>query len=113
MLRCNSAIAMLLLSGAAFVASAQTAPGAAAPAASGQTPSLTVDRDPARSPDGAGPAPPLNEVRKEGGGYVIRQDVEEVILNATVLDGNRLVQDLQKDNFTVFEDGVKQNIITF
>ena len=95
------------------MASAQTAPGAAAPAPSGQAPSLTVDRDPVRSPDGAGPAPPLNEVRKEGGGYVIRQDVEEVILNATVLDGNRLVQDLQKDNFTVFEDGVKQNIISF
>jgi VWFA-related protein len=43
----------------------------------------------------------------------LHTDVEEVVLNATVLDGNRLVQDLQKENFTVFEDGVKQNIISF
>jgi VWFA-related protein len=39
--------------------------------------------------------------------------VEEVILNATVLDGAKLVQDLKRDNFQVFEDGVKQNIISF
>jgi VWFA-related protein len=74
-----------------------------------------VDHDPVRSPDGAGSttAPAGEGVRKEGGGYVLRQDVEEVVLNATVLDGNKLVQDLQKENFTIFEDGVKQNVISF
>ena len=52
-------------------------------------------------------------MRKEGSGYVLHTDVEEVVLNATVLEGNRLVPDLKKDNFTVFEDGVKQSIISF
>ena len=36
-----------------------------------------------------------------------------MVLNATVLDGNRLVQDLKKEDFTIFEDGVKQTIISF
>jgi len=109
---CNSAIAALLLAGAVAAISAQKPSRPAAPS-SPQTPSLTVDHDPVRSPDAAGTNYSAGEVRKEAGGYVLRQDVEEVILNATVLDGNRLVQDLQKENFTVFEDGVKQNVISF
>ena len=36
-----------------------------------------------------------------------------MILNATVLEGSKLVQDLKRENFQVFEDGVKQNIISF
>jgi Ca-activated chloride channel homolog len=35
------------------------------------------------------------------------------VLNATVLDGSRLVPDLKKDNFQVFEDGVRQTLISF
>ncbi len=50
---------------------------------------------------------------RRAAGYVLHTDVEEVVLNATVLDGNRLVQDLKKEDFNVFEDGVKQNIISF
>jgi Ca-activated chloride channel family protein len=74
-------------------------------------PSLTVDRDPVRSPDGEPPALPA--LRKEGEGYVLHTDVEEVVLNCSVLDGNRLVPDLKKENFQVFEDGVKQKLISF
>ena len=107
---CNSALAAVLLAGAALSLTAQKTPGQAAPP---PAPPLTVDRDPVRSPDGAGPNFPAGEIHKESGGYILRKDVEEVVLNATVLDGNRLVQDLTKDNFTVFEDGVKQNIISF
>ncbi len=109
MLHCNSALVALLLAGAALPLTAQKTPNqpASAPAAP-----LTVDRDPVRSPD-AGTNFPAGEVKKESGGYVLRKDVEEVVLNATVLDGNRLVQDLTKDDFTVFEDGVKQTIISF
>ena len=44
---------------------------------------------------------------------MLRTDVEEVVLNCTVLEGNQLVQNLKKDEFQVFEDGVKQNIISF
>jgi len=42
---------------------------------------------------------------KEGEGYVLHTDVEEVALNCTVLEGNRLVSELKKENFKVFEDG--------
>ena len=74
-------------------------------------PSLTVDRDPVRSPDGEPLAPPA--FRKEGEGFVLHTDVEEVSLNCSVLDGNRMVPDLKKENFQVFEDGVKQKLISF
>jgi VWFA-related protein len=87
-------------------AQAQTPAQTRAPA-----PSLTVDRDPVRSPDGEPSAYPA--LRKEGEGFVFRTDVEEVSLNCSVLDGNRMVPDLKKENFQVFEDGVKQRIISF
>lgn len=113
MLHCNSAFAAVLLAGAALSLTAQKPTSQGAPPATQQAPALTVDHDPVRSPDGSGPNYPAGEVHKESGGYILRKDVEEVVLNATVLDGNRLVQDLTKDNFTVFEDGVKQTIISF
>jgi Ca-activated chloride channel homolog len=81
--------------------------------APGQAPSLTEDRDPVRSPDVLAPETGAGPLHKQGAGYVLRADVEEVALNCTVLDGNKLVENLKKDNFQVFEDGVKQNIISF
>jgi len=80
---------------------------------SGQAPSLTVDRDPVRSPDAEPPSSSAGAITKESGGFVLRTDVEEVVLNATVLEGNRLVPDLKADNFQVFEDGTKQTVISF
>ena len=80
---------------------------------SSQAPSLTVDRDPVRSPDAEPPSSSAGAITKESGGFVLRTDVEEVVLNATVLDGNRLVPDLKADNFQVFEDGTKQTVISF
>ena len=112
---CNNAVLSLLFFVTALTLSAQQAPKAPTPAAPpGQAPSLTVDSDPVRSPDSEQP-PTLNgqPLRKEGEGYVLHTDVEEVILNATVLEGSKLVQDLKRENFQVFEDGVKQNIISF
>jgi len=103
---CNNAVLVTLLAGAALSLPAQQAPPPAV-----QAPSLTVDRDPVRSPDGEPAA--VEPMRKTGEGYVLHTDVEEVVLNATVLDGNRLVPDLKKDSFEVFEDGVKQNLISF
>jgi len=100
---------ILLFSAAALPLTAQDTPAAQA-----QGPPLTVDRDPVRSPEGDGPHAQRPSVEKEGNQFVLRADVEEVSLNATVLDGSgHLVQDLQKDNFQVYEDGVKQNIISF
>lgn len=68
-----------------------------------------------RSPDSGTVTPPQRPgVEKEGGGFVLHTDVEEVVLNATVLDDRgHLVQTLKKDDFQVTEDGVKQNVISF
>jgi VWFA-related protein len=105
----HSGIAIAVLVAGALSLSAQKTPNQPAP-----TSPLAVDHDPVRSPDSANAAPYTGEgVHKEGGGFVLHTDVEEVVLNATVLDGNRLVQDLTKENFTIFEDGVKQTIISF
>lgn len=125
---CNNAIFAAVLAGAALLLPAQQkptkqAPSASAPAAQSGAPSgaqappsLSEDRDPVRSPDAGAPSTESGEggpVHKEGGGYVLRTDVEEVVLNCSVLEGNRLVQDLKKENFQVSEDGAPQNIISF
>jgi VWFA-related protein len=108
MRHCRPALLALLLAGAATLAPAQqTTPPAQLP-----VPSLTVDRDPVRSPDGEPPAPPV--LRREGEGYVLHTDVEEVALNCTVLDDhNRLVPGLKKEEFQILEDGAKQTLISF
>ena len=110
---CNNAALAVFLAGAAIALPAQQLPGPALPPvpSASQAPSLTVDRDPVRSPDAEGPAPP--PMHKESGGFVLHADVEEVVLNCTVLDGNRLVPDLTKDNFSISEDGVPQKLISF
>jgi Ca-activated chloride channel homolog len=112
---------------AAPVNSAQQAapPAQQAPPAPEQQPSLTVDRDPIVSPDAADnqPVSPSNpNAAKPGstlehgqkGGFTFRRDVDEVVLNATVVDGdNHLVNDLKQDDFHVFEDGTPQTIAAF
>jgi len=87
---------------------------------------LSVDRDPVVSPDAAdnqpgaeAPAAPAassgsNALSKGDHGYVLRRDVEEVVLNATVLDDhNKMVMNLTQPDFKVSEDGVPQTIISF
>lgn len=111
---CNKAILITFFSFFSLFAGAQQLPKPATPSTSSQAPSLTVDRDPVRSPDTAIPTSETGQpLKKEGEGYILHTNVEEVVLNATVLQGSQLVQTLQKDNFQVFEDGVKQNIISF
>lgn len=100
---------------------------AANPMAPEQQPSLTVDRDPVPSPDKDEPAPPAAATAGQGaqgggnalgrgksGQFTLTRNVDEVILNATVVDDHqRLVMDLQKDDFRVFEDGVPQAVAAF
>jgi len=106
---CNNVIFAVLVSAAALSLPAQqTSPQPGA----GQAPSLTEDRDPVRSPDAEQPSVPA-PLHKQSGGYVLHTDVEEVVLNATVLEGARLAPDLKKESFQVFEDGVKQTLISF
>ena len=50
----------------------------------------------------------------ENGTYVIRKDVDEVLLHATVVDDKQhIVTNLDRNAFTVFEDGKPQTIVSF
>ena len=112
---CSNAILATLLAGALLTlhVRAQT-PQPTQPPPAPQAPPLTVDRDPVRSPDpDVAPSTPAGQMRKEPTGFVLHTDVEEVVLNATVLEGNNLVPDLKRENFEVLEDGVKQSLISF
>jgi len=95
-------------------------------------PSLTVDRDPILSPDleektpaaenAPAGAPSVSGGRqtgdraltKQGNGFVLRADVDEVLLPCTVVDDKgRLVTNLDRGNFQVWEDNVPQKIASF
>ena len=92
-------------------------------------PPLNVDRDPVVSPDAADNEPvspenpgsanrgtnrPQELERGPHGGFTLKRNVDEVVLNVTALDENgRLVTDLKKDDFKIFEDGVPQTIASF
>ena len=84
-------------------------------------PPLNVDRDPIVSPDAAdnapvNPAHPATgqEAKREHGVYTLTRNVDEVVLNCTVIDNDgHLVQDLQQSDFHVYEDNVLQNIVAF
>ena len=113
---CNNAVLAVLLASAALWLPAQSPKAQASPAAQAspdQAPSLTEDRDPVRSPDLVSPETGNGPLRKQGEGYVLQANVEEVVLNCTVLEGNRIVQDLKAENFQVAEDGVQQKIVSF
>ena len=63
---------------------------------------------PASPSGGQAPSGEVNGV------YVFKKQVEEVILHATVVDDHyRLVTNLQRADFTVFEDGKPQQITSF
>jgi VWFA-related protein len=112
------------LAGEAPAPSAQTQ---AAPAQKPETqPPLNVDRDPVLSPDAEDNEPVSPEhpgspnrgaqtlERGAHGGFTLKRNVDEVVLNVTVLDeGGHLVTDLKKDDFKIFEDGVPQTIASF
>jgi VWFA-related protein len=106
------ALILLLFSASAQLLAAQQTPSQQQPSPRLTPPSpLTEDRDPVRSPESQTPAPPV--VHKEPDGYVLHTEVDEVLLNCTVLEGTQLVPDLKKDNFHVVEDGVDQTLISF
>jgi Ca-activated chloride channel homolog len=114
-LRTTLTVVLLLASGRSLIG--QQAPAPPAPAE--QQPSLTVDRDPVPSPEPAGAAaaaaPPAQqqsgELTRGRGGYTLTRNVDEVILNATVIDDHdHLVTGLKKDDFHVTEDGAPQTI---
>jgi Ca-activated chloride channel homolog len=85
-------------------------------------PSLDVDHDPIVSPDAADnaavspahPNAPNQEIKRDHGVYTLTRDVDEVVLNCTVVDQDgHLVEDLTQPDFHVFEDNTLQNIVAF
>jgi len=57
------------------------------------------------------PAPPKDNKTNE---YTISVDVNEVVVHATVLDKRgHVVNDLNKDDFRIYEDGAAQNLTHF
>jgi Ca-activated chloride channel family protein len=89
-------------------------------------PSLNADHDPVLSPDAEDNAPAstepppvatgqAGEIQKgKGGVYTLHEDVNEVVLNCTVVDEKRrLAGDLKRGDFRVWENGVPQTIDSF
>ncbi|MGA7928870.1 MAG: VWA domain-containing protein [Candidatus Sulfotelmatobacter sp.] len=86
--------------------------------AEGSTQSQPSASQPPQSQSGAVPARSAGsspqQPRDENGTFVIRKDVDEVLLHATVVDDKQhIVTNLDRTAFTIFEDGKPQNIISF
>lgn len=119
----------LLLSMAPLLVYSQSGTGAPPPNASPESsptlpekqPPLNVDRDPILSPDPADNLPvsaahPNNgeSLHRDHGVYTLRRNVDEVVLNCTVVDSSgHIVNDLAKEDFKVWEDNVPQTIVAF
>jgi Ca-activated chloride channel family protein len=88
--------AAVVASGIGLIAVHTRAAEGQAPTAGSQAPTATP-----QAPAPAGQQPSF------------RASVDLVSLNVTVTDGARYVTDLQGENFSVFEDGVKQDITFF
>lgn len=103
------------------------APGGSAPATqtSTQTPTSQAPADQGQEPQPIPRAPnqpgdtvqvPQGEAPSSQSGdvYIFKKEVDEVTLHATVVDqNNRLVTDLGRNDFQVFEDGQPQKITSF
>jgi Ca-activated chloride channel family protein len=71
-----------------------------------------------QSQSGVASAPSASSTQQQtpddNGTFVIRKDVNEVLLHATVVDDRQhIVTNLDRNAFTVFEDGKAQNIVSF
>src|SRR5262249_14999290 len=78
---------------------------------SGQNP---PPQKPAGPPPAGGKPASGQELEQEGGVFKIKKEVQEVVLHATVVDEKqRLITDLDRSAFTVYEDGALQQITSF
>lgn len=77
-------------------------------------------------PSSSNPAPPVSKGTtpqtqnnpdsnlNDQGVFVFKKDVDEVLLHASVVDDHQhIVTNLDRGDFTIFEDGKQQNIISF
>jgi Ca-activated chloride channel homolog len=96
--------------GIALVAACALA--AASPAAAAQSQNLGPAPETTQPPTPAGSQTP--QIERQGGSFKITAKVDLVVLHATVLDKQgRMVNDLAKDDFQVFENGVPQKVAVF
>src|SRR5437660_4230785 len=105
----NCALPNFLLLTLVFWAGMQTVAPAQTPASPPQN-----DSKPAAAGGTSTQKPEAQQPIDENGTFVIRKDVDEVLLHATVVDDKQhLITNLDKTAFTVFEDGKPQNIVSF
>jgi Ca-activated chloride channel homolog len=100
-----------------------TAKGAASPSPSSSSSSPLSTTAPTKDPvqdtqslSSQSQKPPAeNQSGDDEGTFVFKQDVEEVLVHATVMDekSHHLITGLNKDAFTLFENDQKQNITFF
>jgi Ca-activated chloride channel homolog len=120
-LRNDLALLIALLWIATFQANAQTGTASPAPqtTASPQIdskPLAASEQKPSAPGSAAKPASDAsqNPDTSDNGTFVFRKAVEEVVLHATVIDNKQhIVTNLERSNFTVFEDGHPQSITSF
>jgi VWFA-related protein len=96
-------IAAVLLCAAAAGMAQNSSPATAPPA-------------PVAPPQQAEPQQPQNPPSQDaqGGGFVFKAEVQEVVLHAVVVDqSNHLVTTLRRENFSVLEDGKPQKLTFF
>ncbi|HEY7191685.1 MAG TPA: VWA domain-containing protein [Vicinamibacterales bacterium] len=116
-----SCLAIIVLLGVAAALSAQEktpAPGSAAPqTAAPQTAAPQTTTPPAPAPAAPAPAPPAGNAPQSPADRQrpsFRAGIDIVSLNVTVTDSaSHYVTDLAEADFSVFEDGIKQNVTFF
>jgi len=82
---------------------------------SGSSPSDSKTPGTAQSEPAAAPQTPNpDQGQNNQGVFVFKKDVDEVLLHASVIDDKQhIVTNLERNAFSVFEDGKPQNIISF
>ncbi|HVO80168.1 MAG TPA: VWA domain-containing protein [Terriglobales bacterium] len=94
--------------------SADTANPPASPAPPGQPGTVQGQQPPAPSQNQSQPPAGQAPQSSDSGVFVFKTQVEEVVLHATVVDDKqRMVTGLDRNAFTVFEDGKPQKITSF
>jgi len=87
-----------------------SSPAPATPSQSTLPPSQSTPPPPSTSPQNSPQQPDTGE----GGVFVFRKDVDEVLLHAIVIDDKqRMVTTLDRNSFNVLEDGKPQKITSF
>ena len=107
-------IAVLFLGSSWGQSPPQNSPSAPAASASSSTPASAPTTEPANNGAASDASGAQQAPEQDNGVFVFRKEVEEVVLRATVVDEQRhLVPSLDKNTFSVFENGVKQPVTSF